>query len=201
MTRRWCETGSTEPQATRFAHMQPLLSRDLCIRPFQKSDATAFVAAALESLSTVGVWMDWCHERFVLQDAEAWFHTCDQNLESGNAYDLGAFTSDGKQLLGGIAINQLNRRQNFGNIGYWVRQSCQRQGIAPRAVRSIAEYGFGQLKLTRLEIVAAEHNVASRRVAEKVGAVFECIARNRVMVHGKPQPAAIYSLVPEQCGF
>jgi len=181
--------------------MQPLLSRDLCIRPFRKGDGPSFVAAALESLSTVGVWMAWCHERFTLKDAEAWFDACDQNLESGSAYDLGTFAVDGKQLLGGIAINQLNRRQNFGNIGYWVRQSCQRQGIATRAAQSIAEYGFGQLKLTRLEIVAPEHNAPSRRVAEKVGSVFECIARNRVMVHGKPQPAAIYSLVPEQCGF
>jgi len=103
--------------------------------------------------------------------------------------------------LGGIAINQINRRQNFGNIGYWVRQACQRQGIATRGAQAIAEYGFGQLKLTRLEIVAPESNAPSRRVAEKVGAVFECIARNRVMVHGKPERAAIYSLVPGQCGF
>jgi RimJ/RimL family protein N-acetyltransferase len=145
--------------------------------------------------------MSWCHARFTLGDAEAWFDACDRNLKSNSAYDLGTFGIDGEKLLGGIAINQLNRRQNFGNIGYWVRQTCQRQGIASRATQSIAEYGFSQLKLTRLEIVAPEHNAPSRRVAEKVGALFECIARNRVMVHGKPQPAAIYSLVPEQCGF
>lgn len=181
--------------------MQPLLSRDLCIRPYQESDGPEFVAAALESLSTVGAWMTWCHERFTLRDAEAWFGVCRRNLESASAFDLGTFASDGRKLLGGIAINQLNRRQNFGNIGYWVRQSCQRQGIATRAAQAITEYGFGQLKLTRLEIVAPERNAPSRRVAEKVGAVFECVARNRVMVHGKPQPAAIYSLVPEQCGF
>lgn len=181
--------------------MQPLLSRDLCIRPFQRSDGPEFVAAALESLSTVGLWMTWCHEHFTLKDAEAWFDVCRRNLESDSAFDLGSFASDGRKLLGGIAINQLNRRQNFGNIGYWVRQSCQRQGVATRAAQAITEYGFGQLKLTRLEIVAPERNAPSRRVAEKVGAVFECIARNRVMVHGKPQPAAIYSLVPQQCGF
>ena len=50
--------------------MQPLVSRDLCIRPFRKGDGPAFVAAALESLSTVGVWMEWCHEHFMLKDAE-----------------------------------------------------------------------------------------------------------------------------------
>ena len=181
--------------------MEPLLARDLCIRPFRRSDGPAFVAAVLESLSTVGAWMAWCHERFTIKDAEAWFDACDRNLNSGHAYDLGAFAGDGKHLHGGIAINQLNRRQNLGNIGYWTRQSSQRQGVATRAAQSMAEYGFGQLKLTRLEIVAPERNTASRRVAEKVGAVFECIARNRVIVHGKPQPAAIYSLVPEQCGF
>jgi len=181
--------------------MQPIVSRNLCIRPFRKSDGPEFVVAALESAPTVGVWMEWCHEHFTLKDAEAWFDSCDQNLKTGMAYDVGTFAIDGNQFLGGIAINQLNRRQNFGNIRYWVRQSYQRQGIATRATRSIAEYGFGQLKLTRLEIVAPEHNAPSRRVAEKVGAVFECIARNRVLVHGKQQAAAIYSLVPAQSGF
>ena len=141
--------------------------------------------------------MSWCQARFALADAEAWFADCNRNLESGTAYDLGAFSIDGDRLLGGIAINQLNRRQNFGNVGYWVRQTCQRQGIASRAVRLITRYGFGELKLTRLEIVAPEQNVPSRRVAEKVGAVFECIARNRVLVHGKRQSAAVYSLVPD----
>ena len=145
--------------------------------------------------------MSWCQSDITLQDARAWFVTCERNLDSGTAFDIGAFSEDGNELLGGIAINQIDKRQNFGNIGYWVRQTCQRQGIATRAVRAIAEFGFSRLKLTRLEIVALETNVPSRRVAEKVGAVFECIARNRVLVHGTPQPAAIYSLVPEQCGF
>ena len=145
--------------------------------------------------------MDWCHQGYSVNDAEAWFDACERNLESGSAFDVGMFAVDGSHLLGGIAINHLNRRENFGNIGYWVRQSCQRQGVATRGVQSMAEYGFGQLELTRLEIAVAEQNAPSRRVAEKVGAVFECIARNRILVHGKPQPAAVYSLVPGQCGF
>ena len=89
--------------------MQPILSRDLCIRPFRKSDGPIFVAAALESVPTIGVWVTWCHERFALKDAQSWFGACDRNLKSGIAYDLGAFASDEKELLGGIAINQINR--------------------------------------------------------------------------------------------
>jgi hypothetical protein len=33
-------------------------------------------------------------------------------------------------------------------------------------------------------------------VAEKVGAQFECIARNRLVIHGVPVAAAVHSFVP-----
>jgi RimJ/RimL family protein N-acetyltransferase len=176
--------------------MKPLLTEDLLIRPFERSDVDAFVAAVRESVSTVGLWMPWCHEHYSDSHAQAWIQACAENLGAGFSYDLGIFSTDDKELFGGISINQLNRAHNFGNIGYWVRQSRQRQGIATRAVQAIARFGFDDLKLARLEIVAAENNDISRRVAEKAGAVFECVARNRLIVHGQAQPAAVYSLVP-----
>jgi RimJ/RimL family protein N-acetyltransferase len=106
------------------------------------------------------------------------------------------FALDGRELYGGVSINQINRDYNFANLGYWIRQSRQRQGLGARAADLMACYGFHRLGLTRLEVVAAEHNVASRAVAEKIGAQFECIARNRLVLHGVPCAAAMYSLVP-----
>ncbi len=176
--------------------MQPLLAHGICVRPFQKTDVAEFGVAARESVSTVGVWMPWCHDRYSASEAESWFDLCERKLRADEAYDAGIFSADGTELLGGVAINQINREHNFGNIGYWVRQTRQRQGVASRAVRMIAEYGFGQLKLTRLEIVIAEDNLASRELAKKIGATLECIARNRLIAHGKPRAAAVYSLIP-----
>ena len=45
--------------------------------------------------------------------------------------------------------------------------------------------------------MAVETNLASRAVAERIGAQFECIARNRLILRGRPVAAAVYSLVPE----
>jgi RimJ/RimL family protein N-acetyltransferase len=158
------------------------------------------VAAVRESVATVGVWMPWCQAAYSEIEARSWFGDCLTNLRAARAYDLGAFAPDGMELYGGISINQLNVQHNFGNVGYWVRESRQRQGVATRAVRTIAAYGFDQLKLTRLEIVAAVDNRPSRSVAEKVGAQFECIARNRLIVNGRPRAAAVYSLIPDRGG-
>jgi ribosomal-protein-serine acetyltransferase len=99
--------------------------------------------------------------------------------------------------LGGIGLNQFNREHNFCDLGFWVRESRQRQGIASRAARAVTAFGFRELTLTRIEIVIAEGNILSRRVAEKLGATFECVARNRLVSTGVPLAAAVYSLIPD----
>lgn len=179
----------------------PLVADGLRIRPYVAEDLAEFISAVRESMATVGVWMAWCREPYSTDDARTWFDQCAANLSAASAYDVGIFSADNGKFLGGIGINQLNRQQNFANVGYWVRQSRQRQGIATRAVRAMAAYGFNTLKFTRLEIVAPVDNQPSRGVAEKAGAVFECIARNRVVLHGRPLAAAVYSLIPGQPGY
>jgi RimJ/RimL family protein N-acetyltransferase len=54
--------------------------------------------------------------------------------------------------------------------------------------------------MKRVEIAAHPDNVASRRVAEKAGATFEGVMRNRIYMRGRSYPAALYSLVPEDLG-
>lgn len=179
--------------------MEPIIARGLCLRPFESVDIPAFVEAARESHGTVGRWMPWCVRDYSPADAKAWFALTGNNREQGVACELGIFTMDGKNFLGGIGLNQFNREHNFCNLGFWTRESRQRQGIAPRAAGMLAEYGFSRLGLTRIEIVVDKDNIPSCRVALKIGSTFECIARNRLYVDGRARDAAVYSLVPEQC--
>ncbi len=60
----------------------------------------------------------------------------------------------------------------------------------------IAEFGFNLLGLVRLEIIAGVDNKASRRVAEKVNATCEGLARNRIILDKQPIDAIVYSLIP-----
>jgi len=179
----------------------PIIANELCIRPFAENDVAAFVSAVHESAPTVGAWMPWCVATYSEADARSWFELCLSRLRAGSAYDLGVFGANGVDLYGGVAINQINISYRTGNIGYWVRQSRHRQGVATRAVRSIAAYGLKQLKLKRLEIVVAEKNLASRAVAEKVGAVLECIAPDRLVMGQRAMPAAVYVITPGLKGF
>ncbi|MGR1199494.1 GNAT family N-acetyltransferase [Aeromonas hydrophila] len=175
---------------------QPLANATLVIRPFEPGDADEFVRAAHESIETVGSWMSWCTPSFNREQALEWFASCDQDRVAGRAFDMGIFCAATGQLLGGAGINQLSPHHRYGNIGYWVRQSHQGQGIARQAVALLREFGFQQLGLFRLEIVMGIGNIASEAVAIAAGATFECRARNRIFLHGQPLDAHIYSLVP-----
>lgn len=177
--------------------IEALQSKRITVRPFQSDDASAFRDAVLESLETVGKWLPWCRAGYSVEDASAWIKECSRNLESMSAYDLGIFSATSGRLLGGISINQINKRYKLGNIGYWIRQSEQGQGIATESVQLMIPHGFDVLGLNRLEIAVLEQNQPSRTVAEKVGAVFEGIARNRLIKDERPCDAAIYSLIPE----
>ncbi|WP_021016243.1 GNAT family N-acetyltransferase [Prodigiosinella confusarubida] len=176
--------------------MFPLLTSRLVIRPFANDDIPQFVEAVLESVNTVGRWLPWCTSTYSTTEATDWFTFCDQSRQAHTAVDLDIFDRTSERFLGGISINEIQPIRQMGNIGYWVRQSMQGKSIALEAVNSIAVYGFSQLKLTRLEIVTGEENGASRRVAEKAGAHYEGIARNRIIIRQQPIDAALYSLVP-----
>lgn len=86
------------------------------------------------------------------------------------------------------------------NLGYWTRTSCAGRGVATRATRLLARFGFEQLGLQRIEIVAAVGNTFSQKVALKAGATREAILRKRLLIHGQAQDAVMHSLVAEDMG-
>jgi RimJ/RimL family protein N-acetyltransferase len=67
--------------------------------------------------------------------------------------------------------------------------------VATEAVRQVAHFAFRDTDLQRLEIVCAVGNEPSQRVAERAGAVREGVLRHRLLLHGQPVDAVMYSLV------
>lgn len=178
-----------------------LVTPRLVLRPGTLDDALAHYEAARESLDVVGRWLSWCHPGMTLEDSESWLSLCDRAWRSGEFFGFYLFERDGGRFVGCCTINEIDRARLRANLGYWIRASKQGHGLATEAVPVVAKFGFQQLGLQRLEIVAAVGNVASQRVAAKIGAGYEGRARNRLRIHGVQNDAAIFSLIPEDRGL
>jgi ribosomal-protein-serine acetyltransferase len=176
--------------------MERAIDRAVLIRPFAAADAPGLFTAAHESLATVGAWLPWCRPDYSLADCNAWIALAQNRWHDGIEYAFAIVDARTDALLGSVGINNINRVSNLASLGYWVRASAEGQGVATAAVKLAIRYAFGQLGLTRLEIVTRVNNTGSRRVAENVRAKFECIARNRIFASGRPHDAAVYSVIP-----
>jgi RimJ/RimL family protein N-acetyltransferase len=71
-------------------------------------------------------------------------------------------------VLGGCGLDQINWVNQTANLGYWVRTSRTRQGVATAASKLLVRFGFEHLQLKRIDVVTSIDNIPSARVAEKL---------------------------------
>jgi len=174
-----------------------LTDGNIITRPCRLEDAAVICEGVREAMEKMLKWAPWCHTDYSMSDCTSWLSSRPQVWSEGIEYDFVIFDTKENTFLGGCAIDQINRKHNFANLGYWVRSSQTGKGIATAAVRLISRLGFVKLGFTRLKIVIAEQNKASQRVAEKVGAVREGVHRNRHIVHDKTYDSVMFSLIPQ----
>jgi RimJ/RimL family protein N-acetyltransferase len=167
------------------------------IRPFREADAPLLYAAVRESIPEVSPWLPWCHENYSIEESRQFVLSREIVSQGDEWYSFAVFSKDERRFLGGVGLNFINRVHQVGNLGYWVRSSETGKGVAARAARLAAQFGFGRLGLQRIEILAAIPNLASQRVAERAGAIREGVLRKRLLIRGVPQDAVLFSLVRE----
>lgn len=175
----------------------PLQRGGIAVRPHEPGDALPLHAAALESVAEVGPRLSWCHAGLTPQELAAFIDQSRRGWADGSQFQFAIVDAQTGDVLGGISLAHIARANRLANMGYWVRTSATGRGVATTAIRLVAGFGFDEVGLTRIEIAAVPDNVASRRAAERAGAKFEAVVRNRLVVQGTAFAAALYSLVPE----
>ena len=166
------------------------------VRPLGLREASALYDAVHQSAAAISQWEAWCSLDYSLADARLFIQRSIEQWNMRAAYDFNVVARATKEVIGSVAINQISHLNQMANLGYWVRDGYTGQGIAALAARAAAHFAFTRAGLTRLEVVAQAANLRSLRVAEKTGATLECLARNRLIFHGEPRDAKVFSLVP-----
>jgi RimJ/RimL family protein N-acetyltransferase len=75
----------------------------------------------------------------------------------------------GGRLIGDVGLSPVEEEPDVVKIGYTVAPAAQGLGYATEAVAALVDYAFGRLGAGVVRAYASEENLASIRVAEKVG--------------------------------
>jgi len=180
-----------DDNARRSARARPV---DVTIRPHAPEDTEPLFDAAISSQAEVYRWLPWCHPDYRIEETREWIERCRKAWAERSEFNF-IIADPAGRILGVCGLNKLDGPHHAANLGYWVRTSDTGRGVASAAVRLLVAFAFRETDLERLEIVAALENLASRRVAEKSGAIPEGISHSRLSVHGRMHDAAVYAFV------
>lgn len=184
-------------RSARPARLRTFFSEGMIgIRPFNSDDVPALFAATRESIPELCGWMAWCHADYSLADCHAFMARSAADWKKGERHSFAIMDLRDGTLLGSVGLSPVPGAPRCANIGYWVRTSRTRRGIASIAAKLIARFGFEELGLERIELLILDQNKNSRRVAERMGAALE--RRSRVSIRGVAHDALLYSLAADR---
>ncbi len=81
------------------------------------------------------------------------------------------------EFVGLIGFKNTDRLNKKTEIGYWLSQKFQKQGIITKSLEKLCTFAFEKQKMNRIQIKCAIENIASKNISKRLNFKFEGIER------------------------
>jgi RimJ/RimL family protein N-acetyltransferase len=138
-----------------------LRAGDLLLRPPTGADVPAVTEACQDE--DIARFLPLMPRPYRESDARTWLAMTERGWAGELDEKAFAITRDGA-FLGVVSL-----RPTPGGIGYWLAPAARGAGVMTRAVAAVVEWGRAEHRVAVFHLLAHPDNVASQRVAEKLG--------------------------------
>lgn len=131
-----------------------------------------------------------------VEDIKKWFEPHEGRISNFIFFDI--WHKKDKKPIGNIMLTNIDWINRWANVGLTIGEpEYWNKNIATEATELILEYAFNELNLYKLHGGVIIDNVASWKVAEKIGFIFEGIKKHEFFVDGKYADVKTYFLLKE----
>ena len=160
----------------------PIRGRLVFLRPAERSDVPLFVRWLTDARTTEHLAL---RSPIGLAMEERWF----EDMLEHHGRDRWFFVIcrlDDERPVGSIDLHQLDLTNGGAGLGILIGDPADTsQGFGSDAIRALAHFGFGQLRLERIWLDVFDANERARRLYERLGFVHEGTFRAR-RLPGRP---------------
>ncbi|TNH03144.1 GNAT family N-acetyltransferase [Testudinibacter sp. TR-2022] len=173
---------------------QLTVSHEIELQAIQESDARLLFDAIDHNRTYLGRWLPFVASTCEVADSLAFI--C--SLQHKKAEQVFKISYRGK--FGGlIGFNMVDSHNLKLEIGYWLIESLQKNGIMTRSVATLVDYAFSELAINRVQINCAAANVASQKIPQRLGFILEGIQRDGILLaDGHFIDCQIYSMLKRE---
>ncbi len=172
----------------------------LTIRCWEPRDAPLLKDALDTSLDHLRPWMPWAaDEPKPLEEKAELLRSFRGQFDLGENFIYGLFVRDESEVVGGAGLHARIGADAL-EIGYWLRASQVRRGLAREATAALTKVGFRVCGVDRIEIRVDPANEASQRIPRALGYTQEATLRRRLpsAAGQAPRDAVVFTLFADE---
>jgi len=120
-----------------------------------------------------------------IEQTRGWVRSGLEGRKEGTSMTWAILLRDTDQVIGECCLWNIDHGSRRAELGYELLRSYWKRGLMSEALKSVLEYGFGEMGLNRIEANPLSTNLDSRKVLIGLGFKQEGILRQRYHHQGQ----------------
>lgn len=154
--------------------------------------AAPYLALVERNLGRLARWEPWAGTPQSISGIRTFLAWQAQGFLSGTLVPL--VITLGSEPVGSCTA-RIDALDGTAEVGYWIDESREGQGIAGASIRCLVEYLLERGDIGRVQARTAVDNVRSRAMLERLGFEFEGVLRSSQRIDGGRVDMAMYALL------
>jgi len=141
------------------------------LRLLEERHASTVFALTNQDRAFLRQWLSWVDSTLVEDDTLAFIRAALEQFAAGEAITAGVWSQN--RFAGVLGTHKFNRLFRKVELGYWLGESFQGQGIMTDCCRAMISHIFDELEMNRVEICCAVGNAKSIAIPKRLGFTLE----------------------------
>ncbi|MEA4905589.1 MAG: GNAT family protein [Petrimonas sp.] len=152
------------------------------LKQLEISDATDVFKTINNQRDYLGKWLPFVASTQEMADTEKYIDSVVNAADDRFEY---VFTiRKCNEFVGLIGFKDTDKQNKKTEIGYWLSEKYQKQGIVTKSVGKLCDFAFNRQGINRIQIKCAVENMSSKNIPKKLGFKFEGIERQGELLTG-----------------
>jgi ribosomal-protein-serine acetyltransferase len=155
---------------------------EIKLKQLKHSDSKTIFETINKQREFLGVWLPFVEFTNELADTEKYV----ASIVNAPEYTFEHVFTIKKQnkFVGLVGFKATDRQNKKTEIGYWLSEQHQKQGIITKSVKRLCDFAFNEQGINRVQIKCAVNNIPSKNIPQKLGFKFEGIERQGELLSG-----------------
>ena len=141
-------------------------------------------------------WLPWVDPTRTVEDIQKFIRESMSHNSKGSR--LTTFILYGEKVVGSLGVVRFDKDHRSCEIGYWLSQEMERQGIMTKACACFIDYLFQKKDLNRVEIKVSSENMRSQKIPLRLGFAKEGTLREALLLYGKFHDLELFSFLKKE---